>query len=320
MEEENVLTLRPQRLDEYIGQEHLKEKLKIYIGAAKAREEPLDHVLFYGPPGLGKTSLAYVIANEMGAKLHLISGPSIEKPGDLAAILSELEPLDILFIDEIHRIPRIVEESLYSAMEDFTFNIIINNEQTSKTITIHLPPFTLIGATTRPGSLSSPLRERFGIIEKINFYTIEELTNIVLRASKVFDINIDFNAAQIIAERSRCTPRICIQFFKRIRDFSTFKMNKNVSKNDVIKMFKLLKVNDIGLNQDDIDYIRMVSERFNGGPVGINTLAYALGNEVHNIENVVEPFLLQKGLIEKTQKGRILTEKGKEMAIIFKNR
>ena len=308
--EENVLTLRPQKLDEYIGQEHLKQKLRIYLGAAKLREEPLDHILFYGPPGLGKTSLAYVIANDMGAKLHFINGPSIEKPGDLAAILSELEPLDILFIDEIHRIPKIVEESLYSAMEDFAFNIVINNEQASKTITIHLPPFTLIGATTRPGSLSSPLKERFGIFEKIDFYTIEELTNIVLRTSKVFDIDIGVEAAKIIAERSRGTPRICNQYFKRMRDFSTFNSKNSVSVIDVINMFKLLKVNEIGLNQDDITYVKTLGERFKGGPVGVDTLAYAIGNETINLEEGIEPYLLQIGIIEKTPKGRILTTKG----------
>ena len=307
--EENVLTLRPQKLDEYIGQEHLKEKLKIYIGAAKARKEPLDHVLFYGPPGLGKTSLAYVIANEMGAKLHLISGPSIEKPGDLAAILSELEPLDILFIDEIHRIPRIVEESLYSAMEDFTFNIIINNEQTSKTITIHLPPFTLVGATTRPGSLSSPLRARFGISEKLQTYNVEELKEIIERTAKVFSLNIEEKAAKNIAKRSRGTPRIAIKYFKRIRDYVEFNNRDLITLEDTNSMFNLIKVDSIGLDSIDILYLKTLIIRFNGGPVGIDTLASAIGEEVINLEDVYEPYLIEIGFIDKAFKGRIAKER-----------
>ena len=305
---EEELSLRPRYLKEYIGQQQLKEKLNIYISACKSRDEPLDHVLLYGPPGLGKTTLANVIANEMNAKLHVLSGPSIEKIGDLAAILSEIEPLDVLFIDEIHRIPKAVEEALYSAMEDYVFTVLVSNEDVSKFITIHLPPFTLIGATTRPGNLSSPLRERFGIIEKINFYTINELTNIVLRTSKVFDLTIEQEAAEMIAKRSRGTPRICNKYFKRIRDYTTFNNSKNITAEDVTNLFELLNVDEIGLDHIDIVYLKTLISRFNGGPVGLETLAYTIGEETINLEDVYEPYLLKIGFIDKTNKGRIATK------------
>ena len=305
---EEELSLRPRYLKEYIGQQQLKEKLNIYISACKSRDEPLDHVLLYGPPGLGKTTLANVIANEMNAKLHVLSGPSIEKIGDLAAILSEIEPMDVLFIDEIHRIPKAVEEALYSAMEDYVFTVLVSNEDVSKFITIHLPPFTLIGATTRPGNLSSPLRERFGIIEKINFYTINELTNIVLRTSKVFDLTIEQEAAEMIAKRSRGTPRICNKYFKRIRDYTTFNNSKNITAEDVTNLFELLNVDEIGLDHIDIVYLKTLISRFNGGPVGLETLAYTIGEETINLEDVYEPYLLKIGFIDKTNKGRIATK------------
>lgn len=306
--DEEELSLRPRYLKEYIGQQQLKEKLNIYISACKSRDEPLDHVLLYGPPGLGKTTLANVIANEMNAKLHVLSGPSIEKIGDLAAILSEIEPMDVLFIDEIHRIPKVVEEALYSAMEDYVFTVLVSNEDVSKFITIHLPPFTLIGATTRPGNLSSPLRERFGIIEKINFYTINELTNIVLRTSKVFDLTIEQEAAEMIAKRSRGTPRICNKYFKRIRDYTTFNNSKSITVEEVTNLFELLNVDEIGLDHIDVIYLKTLISRFNGGPVGLETLAYTIGEETINLEDVYEPYLLKIGFIDKTNKGRIATK------------
>ena len=306
--DEEELSLRPRYLKEYIGQQQLKEKLNIYISACKSRDEPLDHILLYGPPGLGKTTLANVIANEMNAKLHVLSGPSIEKIGDLAAILSEIEPMDVLFIDEIHRIPKVVEEALYSAMEDYVFTVLVSNEDVSKFITIHLPPFTLIGATTRPGNLSSPLRERFGIIEKINFYTINELTNIVLRTSKVFDLTIEQEAAEMIAKRSRGTPRICNKYFKRIRDYTTFNNSKSITVEEVTNLFELLNVDEIGLDHIDVIYLKTLISRFNGGPVGLETLAYTIGEETINLEDVYEPYLLKIGFIDKTNKGRIATK------------
>ena len=309
IKDEEELSLRPKYLKEYIGQDQLKEKLNIYISAAKSREEPLDHVLLYGPPGLGKTTLANVIANEMGAKLHVISGPSIEKIGDLAAILSEIEPMDILFIDEIHRIPKVVEEALYSAMEDYVLTVLISNEDVSKFLNLHLPPFTLVGATTRPGNLSSPLRERFGIIEKINFYTVKDLTNIVKRTSKVFNCLIEYEAAEIIAKRSRGTPRICNKFFKRIRDYTTYKNSNIINTEDVISMFNLLKIDEIGLDQVDVNYLTTLIKRYNGGPVGLETLAYTIGEETINLEDIYEPYLIQICFIDKTIKGRMATKR-----------
>lgn len=315
--EEDELSLRPRYLKEYIGQQQLKEKLNIYICACKSRNEPLDHILFYGPPGLGKTTLANVIANEMGAKLHVLSGPSIEKIGDLAAILSEIEPMDVLFIDEIHRIPKVVEEALYSVMEDYILTVLISNEDVSKFITIHLPPFTLIGATTRPGNISSPLRERFGIIEKIDFYEVDELKEIIMRTSRVFNYDIDHDAAESIAKRSRGTPRIANNFFRRIRDYSTYQNKKYINMIDVNNMFSLLKIDVFGLNQDDVLYLTILKERYKGGPTGLDTLSYAIGNNKTNLEEVIEPYLLQIGFIEKTNRGRKLTEKGRNYIFPF---
>ena len=306
------VSLRPQRLEEYVGQKDLKKNLKVFIGAALHRDEPLDHLLFYGPPGLGKTTLAYVIANEMNAHIHVANGPSIEKIGDLAAILSGLEPGDILFIDEIHRLPRIVEESLYTAMEDFKFSIVINRDVNSKALTMNLPPFTLIGATTRAGDLSAPLRARFGITEKLNFYDLDEVEQIVKRTARVFNSKISDEAAKEIAKRSRGTPRIANRLFRRVRDFANFKGKDDIDVNDALEALNALKVDDIGLDDVDIRYLKTLIERFNGGPVGLDTLANAIGEEIMTLEDVYEPYLLQIGFIDRTPRGRIANTKAYE--------
>ena len=303
------VSLRPQTLDDYVGQKDLKKNLKVVIGAALHRDEPLDHILFYGPPGLGKTTLAYVIANEMHAHIHVASGPSIEKLGDLAAILSGLEPGDVLFIDEIHRLPRIVEESLYTAMEDFKFSIVINRDMNSKALTMNLPPFTLIGATTRAGDLSAPLRARFGITEKLNFYDQDEVEQIVKRTAKVFNSKISDEAAKEIAQRSRGTPRIANRLFRRVRDFANFKGKDDIDVNDALEALNALKVDSIGLDDVDIRYLKTLIERFNGGPVGLDTLANAIGEEIMNLEDVYEPYLLQIGFIDRTPRGRVANPK-----------
>jgi Holliday junction DNA helicase RuvB len=303
------ISLRPRTLDEYIGQKDLKKNLRIFIGAALHRDEPLDHLLFYGPPGLGKTTLAYVIANEMKAHIHVTTGPSLEKTGDLAAILSELKPGDILFIDEIHRLPRIIEESLFTAMEDFRFSVVINRENGSRSLTMDLPPFTLIGATTRAGNLSSPLRARFGITEKINYYDQDEIRQIVLRTARVFKTEIAPEAATIISQRSRGTPRIANRLFKRVRDFANYEGKDIISLEDTNKALKALKVDEIGLDDVDVHYLQTLINRFHGGPVGLDTLANAIGEEIPNLEDVYEPYLLQIGMIERTPRGRVANEK-----------
>ena len=298
---ENIveLSLRPQKLDEYIGQNELKKNLKIFIGAALNRDETLDHILLYGPPGLGKTTLANVIANEMHANIHVASGPSIEKVGDIAAILSELQPGDILFIDEIHRLPRVVEESLYTALEDFTFTIMINREVNSKALTIKLPPFTLIGATTRAGALSSPL----------NFYDTDECQKIIERTAHVFGCNIDENASLEIAKRSRGTPRIANRLLKRVRDFANYENSVHISYQNAIDALKALRVDSLGLDDVDIKYLETLIKRFNGGPVGLQTLANSIGEEEENLEDVYEPYLIKLGFIDRTPKGRIANKK-----------
>lgn len=308
-EKQEEISLRPQKLEEYVGQKDLKKNLKVFIGAALHRDEPLDHILFYGPPGLGKTTLAYVIANEMHANIHLANGPSIEKVGDLAAILSGIEPGDILFIDEIHRLPRIVEESLYQAMEDFKFSVVINRDANSKALTIDLPPFTLIGATTRAGDLSAPLRARFGITEKLNFYDEDEIQQIVKRTAKVFSSSIDDDASDEIAKRSRGTPRIANRLFRRVRDFANFKGKDDISLSDALEALNALKVDSIGLDDVDIRYLKTLIERFKGGPVGLDTLANAIGEEIMNLEDVYEPYLLQIGFIDRTPRGRVASPK-----------
>lgn len=308
-EDEDELSLRPQTLKEYIGQQELKDNLKIFIGAAKHRKETLDHVLLYGPPGLGKTTLAYIISNEMKGHIRVVNGPSVEKAGDLASILTTLEPGDILFIDEIHRLPRVVEEVLYGAMEDFELSIIIPREGGSSTLNLDLPPFTLVGATTRAGDLSAPLRARFGITEKINYYTIDEIELIVKRTARVYKTEIAPEAARLIAERSRGTPRIANRIFRRVRDFANFEGKDVISLTDAENALKALKVDPLGLDDVDINYLETLMDRFGGGPVGLETIASAIGEESMNLEDVYEPYLLQIGLINRTPRGRMVTEK-----------
>ena len=313
--------IRPETLDEYVGQSEVKENLSIFIKAAKLREEPLDHVLLYGPPGLGKTTLAYIIANELGSNIKTASGPSIEKSGDLAAVLSNLEPGDVLFIDEIHRIPRFVEEILYSAMEDFTLDIVIGTDASSRNIKIDLPPFTLVGATTRAGDLTSPLRDRFGIINKLNYYTEEELKKIAIRTSHVLDFDIDLDAAGELARRSRGTPRICNRLFKRVRDFAMV-MGKDKIDLEITKIaLDKLKVDSLGLDETDYHLLKSIIEKFNGGPVGIEAIASSIGEEQTTIEDVYEPYLLQIGLLKRTTRGRMVTEKAyKHLGIPYKDK
>ena len=304
--------IRPQRLDDYIGQDDVKENVRVFIEAAKMRNESLDHVLLYGPPGLGKTTLAHIIANELGVNIKTASGPSIEKSGDLAAVLSTLEPGDVLFIDEIHRMPRFVEEILYPAMEDFQLDIIIGTDGNSKSIKINLPPFTLVGATTRSGDLSSPLRDRFGIICKLNYYTNEELASIVKRTSKIMNVGITEDAANELAKRSRKTPRIANRLYKRVRDFAIVAGDEKIDLETTKKALDRLKVDNYGLDEIDIEYLSSLINKFNGGPVGLETIATSIGEEVTTIEDVVEPFLLQEGFIKRTRSGRVATEKSYE--------
>ena len=312
LEEDKIENIRPLKLSEYIGQTEVKENIEVFIKSALIRGEALDHVLLYGPPGLGKTTLAAIIANELGTNFKTASGPSIEKSGDLAAILSTLEPNDVLFIDEIHRMPRFIEEILYPAMEDFTLDIIIGGEGSSRSIKIDLPPFTLVGATTRAGDLSSPLRDRFGIISKLNYYTEEELTQIAKRTSKVLNINIDDEAAIEVAKRSRGTPRICNRLIKRIRDFALVEGKSCIDKDITDKALTKLKVDKLGLDETDYHLLRAIIEKFNGGPVGIDALASSIGEEATTIEDVYEPYLLQNGFLKRTNRGRIATEKAYE--------
>ena len=304
--------LRPQYLKEYIGQDDVKGNLEVFIKAAKLRNESLDHVLLYGPPGLGKTTLAYIIANELGVNIKTASGPSIEKTGDLAAILTSLSEGDVLFIDEIHRMPRFIEEVLYSAMEDFTLDIIINSDSASRSVKIDLPPFTLVGATTRIGDLSSPLRDRFGIISHLDYYSLDDLIKIVKRTSKVFDIEIDNNAALELAKRSRGTPRIANRLLKRVRDFALVNELDSITEEITKSSLDKLKVDSEGLDELDHKLLNTIITKFNGGPVGIDALASSIGEEKATIEDVYEPFLLQNGYLKRTNRGRIATEKAYE--------
>ncbi len=302
-------TIRPETIDEYVGQTDVKENIKVFVEAAKMRNEPLDHVLLYGPPGLGKTTLAFIIAHEMGTHIKTASGPSIEKSGDLAAILSSLEPGDVLFIDEIHRMPRYIEEILYPAMEDFSLDIIVGSEGNSRNIRIDLPPFTLVGATTRAGDLSSPLRDRFGIVSKLQYYTVPELESIIKRTARVLGVSVDDDAAFELAKRSRGTPRIANRLFKRVRDFALVKNSGVVNHDITLEALDRLKVDYLGLDGTDHEYLNAIINKFNGGPVGIEAIAASISEEVTTIEDVCEPYLLQIGLIKRTSRGRVATDK-----------
>lgn len=310
--EEDNQELRPQYLDDYIGQSEIKENLKIFIQAAKKRNEVLDHILFYGPPGLGKTTLAHIIANEMEVNIKISNGPSLEKPGDLATLLTTIEPGDILFIDEIHRMPKIVEEVLYSAMEDYKLDIIIGKEGNVRTLNIDLEPFTLIGATTRPGDLSNPLRDRFGIDCRLDYYKLEEITNIVKRTAKVFETKIEDRAAEILGLSARATPRIANRLFRRVRDFAEVLNNGIIDEKIVIESLKRLNVDQEGLDKIDHKILNTMIDKFSGGPVGIESLAATIGEDAKDIEEVYESYLLQKGFILRTPRGRVVTEKAYE--------
>ena len=304
-------SIRPFTLDEYIGQDTLKQNLKIYIQAALGRNEPLDHVLLYGPPGLGKTTLAYILAHEMHANIRVITGPSISKPGDLASILSVLEPGDVLFIDEIHRLPKAVEEVLYPAMEDFELDVMVGGENGSggRPIRVDLAPFTLVGATTRAGDLSSPLRDRFGIVSKLEYYNEDQLSSIITRSARVVNVSIDEDAVHEIARRSRGTPRIANRLLRRIRDFAQVLNDGIISRSLADDSLSRLHVDSLGLDEVDIRYLRGIIERFKGGPVGLDALANSISEETTTLEDVYEPYLIQIGFVNRTTRGRVVTEK-----------
>lgn len=312
MQEDEDMNLRPQFLNEYVGQEHLKENLRIFIQAAKNRSESLDHVLLYGPPGLGKTTLAYILSHEMERNIRITSGPSIERSGDLAAILSTLEAGDVLFIDEIHRLPKVVEEVLYPAMEDYAIDIVVGKDASVRSIRLDLPPFTLVGATTRAGDLTAPLRDRFGIVSKLDYYSISELGQIIHRTSRVLETPIDEEAIIEIAKRSRGTPRIANRLFRRVRDFAQVLNEGKISLEIAKHALDRLKVDHLGLDDVDIRYLRGIIERFKGGPVGLEAIASSIQEEAMTLEDVYEPYLLQIGFINRTARGRVVTLKAYE--------
>ena len=301
-------TLRPKYLTDYIGQKKAKEMMKVYIEAAKGRKEPLDHVLLYGPPGLGKTTLAGIIANEMGVHIKITSGPAIEKPGDVAAILNNLKEGDVLFVDEIHRLNRQVEEVLYPAMEDFAIDVVIGKGATSKSIRLELPKFTLIGATTRAGMLSAPLRDRFGVVNRLEYYTLSELKPIIMRSAGVLGVKVDEDAALEMARRSRGTPRLANRLLKRVRDFAEVKYDGKVTKEVATEVLALLNIDSYGLDHIDREILTTMIEKFNGGPVGLETIAVSIGEDTATIEDVYEPYLIQSGFLARTQRGRIVTD------------
>ncbi|GHH97157.1 Holliday junction branch migration DNA helicase RuvB [Neobacillus kokaensis] len=300
-------SLRPQTLQQYIGQDQVRENLEIFIKAAKQRGETLDHVLLYGPPGLGKTTLAMIIANEMGVNIRTTSGPAIERPGDLAAILTALEPGDVLFIDEIHRLPRSIEEVLYPAMEDFCLDIVIGKGPSARSVRLDLPPFTLVGATTRAGSLSAPLRDRFGVLSRLEYYKEDHLTSIVLRTAELFETGIDQQSAAEIARRARGTPRIANRLLRRVRDFAQVKGNGEIHLSLAKEALELLQVDQRGLDHIDHKLLKGIIEKFRGGPVGLDTIAASIGEESETIEDVYEPYLLQIGFLQRTPRGRMVT-------------
>jgi Holliday junction DNA helicase RuvB len=314
-------SLRPKMFADVIGREREKEMLKVMIDACKSRGESLDHIIFHGPPGLGKTSLAYVVANEMGKNIHVTSGPAIERAGDLASIITNLADGDILFIDEIHRMSKVVEEVLYPAMEDYAIDIILGKGPSAKSVRIDLPKFTIIGATTKIGMMSAPLRDRFGSLMRLDFYSEDELEKLVIQKSKILGIEIEKEHARELAKRSRGTARIAIRLLKRVRDFSNYRYNSKVTKEDLFDAMNLLRVDDIGLDENDKRLLEAIIKNFEGGPVGLNTMAAALSEEEDTISDVYEPYLIQKGFLQRTSKGRIATKRAYEyLGIDFDNK